>query len=256
MSGDVITLSSAARCPDETLENLMSSFASVSSVVLAFGLLAMGCAAEAESPASPAEVSADALSSSKVKLPAGDTCRDVLAPLALGLADGAFGLSYANAITVSLTSETDTRLYTVAVTQGASSIRYEVELDNDSNSMCLLESIKRDDAAGLERDKRTSLTQGERNANVKVVVAPANDDCASVVKLLGQAAAVSAVGANDVQQVTVSLDSETEDRDYAIHVDGKSFQANGKTFDNDYDFTLNVSNDSASKCFVQSMSFK
>ena len=57
--------------------------------------------------------SADAISHSKVKLPIADECRDVLAPLALGLAEGAVGLDYAKSVTVSLTSATDTRLYTV-----------------------------------------------------------------------------------------------------------------------------------------------
>ncbi len=222
----------------------------------AFGLLA-GCAAptsesEPESPAS----SEEGLASSKVKLPKGDDCRDVLSPLALALADGAVGTSYTKSITVSLTSETDTRLYTVLVEGRDSSIQYEVELDNDSHSKCFIEGIRVEPKAKLSSEKRTATTNAERYISAPISVTPKNDDCASTVKLLAQAVAVSAVGAKFIERVDVTLVGETEDRDYVAHVDGKSFVANGRTFPNDYDFILNVSNDSAFKCFVQQVSIK
>ena len=83
---------------------------------IALGLLSLSffaCAAPASNDSSES-ASESAISDSKVKLPANDVCRDVLAPLALGLAESAVGLKYAKSITVSLTSETDTRLYTVS----------------------------------------------------------------------------------------------------------------------------------------------
>src|SRR5262245_8551198 len=111
---------STQRSGDPTGESLMITFASLRSscLVLSLGLLAIGCAAEASTSDGPGS-SVEALTNSKVKLPAGDPCRGVLAPLALGLAEGSVGLPYASAVTVSLTSETDTRLYTVSVAQGA-----------------------------------------------------------------------------------------------------------------------------------------
>jgi hypothetical protein len=161
------------------------------------------------------------------------------------------GLDFARSVTVSLTSETDTRLYTVSITQDGAPLAYEVELDNDSASTCLLLNVKSANDAKLAHDSRSSATAKETHASVPVTVSPANDDCASTVKLLAQAAAVSAVGASNVVGVRVELVGETEDRDYVVHVDGKSFVANGETFPNDWDFDLNVSNDSAFKCFVQ-----
>lgn len=222
----------------------------VATVALGLGLgLLAGCAA-APADGGPAS-SEDAISLSKVKLPANDPCRDVLAPLALGIADGAVGAS-ANAITVSLTSETDTRLYTVSVARGAQTTRYEVELDNDSASLCFLDSVKPSDAATLENDARAAAKASELAVTAPIAVSPADDDCLSTVKLLAQAAAVSAVGAN-LEKVDVKLESATETREYSVAVDGRAFQANGQTFPNDAKFTIEVSNDSASKCWVESV---
>lgn len=73
---------------------------------LALGLLPLRPLLGAEPPGDASTSSADAISHSKVKLPIADECRDVLAPLALGLAEGAVGLDYAKSVTVSLTSAT------------------------------------------------------------------------------------------------------------------------------------------------------
>jgi hypothetical protein len=230
-----------------------------STIVCAFVVLgiATGCTAETDFAPEVSETD-DALRAREVKLPAGDPCRDVLAPLALGLADGAHGLAFTSSVTVSLTSETESRFYTVSSTGRGSGapVRYEVELSNDSASQCLFLSAKRDDAIALENDTRSRATSKELRPTVPVSVSPAGDDCSSTVKLLAQAVGLSAVGASSIQSIRATLVSETEDRDYDVHVDGKSFVANGKTFTNDYDFTFNMSNDSASKCFVQELMFK
>src|SRR5262245_22425946 len=91
-----------------------------------------GCAVETAASEPEIGESADALAASKVKLPAGDPCREVLAPLALGIVESSQGLAYTSSITVSLTSETEVRLYTVSSTGTSSEppIRHEVELDN------------------------------------------------------------------------------------------------------------------------------
>ncbi len=235
----------------------MLSFKSLAlvSLVLGLGAFGAGCAAQADEPTEVA--AAEAVSASKVKLPAGDACRDVLAPLALGLADGAAGLAYTKAVTVSLVSETDTRVYVVDIARTfGGAVRYEVELDNDSHSMCLLEAIKVDPKAALGKDKRAAATAKETQATAPITVSPAGDDCASTVKLLAQAAGVSSVGASQLVRIDAKLVSATDEREYAVHVDGKAFVANGKTFPNDMDFTLVLDNDSASKCFVQSIELR
>ncbi len=236
----------------------MKSFQSAAAILFAvssFATLA-GCAAETAPTSEPVGESADAIAASKVKLPSGDPCRDVLGPLSLGLADGARGLAYTSGITVSLTSAADTRFYTVSIAGEGSPYVYEVELDNDSASMCLLLSATTSQTATLENDRRSKATNAELRVTAPISVSPRGDDCASTVKLLAQGAAVSAVGEKFIQKIDVTLESETEDRDYGVHVDGKSFKANGQTFPNDYDFALNMSNDSASKCFVQSVTRK
>src|SRR5690349_20379926 len=100
-------------------------------VLVAF---ASGCAVETASSEPAPEESTSDLSLSKVKLPLNDPCRDVLAPLAMGLADGAAGLPWTKSITVSLVSETEYRSYVAAVARtDGSTIKYDVELDNDSH---------------------------------------------------------------------------------------------------------------------------
>jgi hypothetical protein len=218
--------------------------------LVAFASTAAACFADGGASESIA-AGTDALTPAKVFLPESDACREVLAPLALGLADGAAGLAFTQRIDVSLTSETDTRLYAVAIEGQKSSAAYEVELDNDSVSKCFLLSAKSKPEATLENDRRTAMTQAEWRADAPVTVVPAQDDCASTVKLLGRAAAVSAVGPRDITSVTVSLAGAEEERGYSVHVDGRAFVVNGQTFPNDYDFALSVSNDSAFKCFVE-----
>lgn len=217
-------------------------------------VLGTGCAAAIEAAPESEEGQTDtqALAASKVRLPAGDPCRDVLGPLALGLADGAVGLAYTKGIAVSLTSETETRTYTVEIAHAGNAFRYEVELDNDSHSMCFLEGIKLDPSAKLAGDARKMATGKELHpVSAKITVSPAKDDCASTVKLLAEAIASSTVGASQVIAVKATLESETEDRDYGVHVDGKAFVANGTRFPNDADYAIQLSNDSAFKCLVQ-----
>ncbi|NOU28697.1 MAG: hypothetical protein HOO96_12390 [Polyangiaceae bacterium] len=234
----------------KTTQRIATALATV-----ALGLLAGGCTAESAQSSEDAPT-LDALSASKVQLPKGDACRDVLGPLALAVADGAYGLAYTKSITVSKVGEADTRAYTVQATGADSLLRYDVELDNDSASRCLLLAVSVNQTAKLGRDRRSAAKGAELRVSAPISVTPAGDDCRSTVKLLAQAAAVSAVGASYVQNVDVRLVGETDDRDYEAHVDGQPFVANGRSFANDYDFTFNLSNDSASKCLVQGIGRK
>ncbi len=227
--------------------NRVASFALLSCLALA---AASGCAATLDPAASEPAAQGEDLKLSSVKLPAGDPCRTVLGPLALGLADGAIGLSYAEGVTVSLTHETEIRTYSFSVFYRGESVRYTVELDNDSHSECLLLSLAVDPEARPNTDRRTSVKPNEVKASFPISV-PSSDDCASTVKLLAQAVAESAVAPTHIETVQVDLLSETEDRDYVARVNGRDFTVNGETFANDYDFAINVSNDSAFKCFVQ-----
>lgn len=226
----------------------MRSISFRSALLLALAL-PVGCAGVAAE--SSDDSSEDALTNAKVKLPAKDQCRDVLAPLALGLAEGALGLDGTKSITVSLTSETDERDYVVVIAGEGTSVTYGVTLDNDSASSCMLVSVEVSEKAKPAKDARTKMTASERKASVPVPVTPADDECASSVKLLAQAAAVSAVGGGNAEKVDAALESASDTRDYRISVDGKAFSANGQEFQNDFTFDLTASNDSASKCFVE-----
>lgn len=212
---------------------------------IALGLLSLSlfaCTASS-SESEPAAGTSTAISDSKVKLPAADECRDVLAPLALGLAESAVGLEYAKSITVSLTSETDTRLYTVSAVADGYTATFEVELDNDSASLCFLDSVVLNNDAKLESDPKSKMKHGEATFAAPVTVEPANDDCADAVKLLADAAGVATVGKSALIGTSVKYLGEDENRYYRIHVEGPS----------SYDFDLETSNDSASKCWAQDL---
>lgn len=211
---------------------------------LALGLLPLAFFACAEPPGDASTSSADAISHSKVKLPIADECRDVLAPLALGLAEGAVGLDYAKSVTVSLTSATDTRLYTVTAAGDSYAASFEVELDNDSASKCFLLSAVMNNDAKLAGDAKSKLKSGEASVGAPVTIEPADDDCRASVKLLALAAGVATVGQADLLGASVTFLGEDENRYYRLHVDGRQ---------NDYDFDLETSNDSASKCWAQDL---
>lgn len=223
--------------------------------LLTLPFLALACSsAVAEGDASSTDGSGRAeaaISDSRVKLPANDDCRDALAPLALGLADSAVGLADAKAITVSLTSETDTRLYTVSAIAAGYTARFEVELDNDSAFECSLLSAVRKNDATVASDAKTKLAHGEADLAAPITVDPAADDCLETVKLLANGAGVAMVGKERLTRTSVKLLGADENRYYRIHVDGKAFTVDGHTFENDFDFDLETSNDSASKCWVQ-----
>jgi hypothetical protein len=204
---------------------------------LALPFLALAACAEPEATTAS---SSEAIHDSKVRLPATDECRDVLAPLALGLAESAVGLRYAKSITVSLTSETDTRLYAVSAVADGYTASFEVELDNDSASTCWLLSVT-NESTTLANDAKSKLKHGEADLAAPVTVEPADDDCADAVKLLADAAGVATVGKSALVGTSVTYLGEDENRYYRVHVDGPA----------DYDFDLETSNDSASKCWVQ-----
>jgi hypothetical protein len=222
-----------------------ASFSSLALLALPF--VAFACAEPDPTTTSSSEA---AISDSKVKLPANDECRDVLAPLALGLAESAVGLRYAKSITVSLTSETDTRLYAVSAVADGYTASFEVELDNDSASMCWLLSAT-NKSTTLANDAKTKLKHGEGALAAPVTVEPSDDDCADAVTFLADAAGVATVGKSALVGTSVKFLGEDENRYYRVHVDGRPFTVNGQTFTNDYDFDLETSNDSASKCAVQ-----
>lgn len=218
---------------------------------LSFSFLA--CAApEPGEPAALVADSAEAISASKVMLPRTDECRDVLAPLALGLADGGVGLDYATSITASLTSETDTRLYTIsAVSSAGYSLHFDVELDNDSASKCFLLSATLAPPAKLDAQPRSKMKRREAVVTAPVAVTPADDECLESVKLLAGAAGAATVGRSALVSASVTFLGADENRYYRVHVDGRPFTVGGQTFENDYDFDLETSNDSAWKCTVQ-----
>ena len=74
------------------------------SILVAGGLLSMGCSASAGAEPDATQASTEALAAAKIAIPAGDPCREALVPLAIGLADGVYGVQETQAITVSLKS--------------------------------------------------------------------------------------------------------------------------------------------------------
>jgi len=229
----------------------MRLFASLSSLapLLAASLLLAACAGEA----AEADLAADesAATAARVKLPEDDRCRDVLGPLALALGDGASGA----AVTASLVSSTEVRVYALSVARGTSRFRYTAELDNDSASRCLLLSVKLDHDAVLGADPRTSATPAEL-APLGPVNVPAEDVCASTVSLLAQAAAVSAVGRSGLVAGDVTLVGADEDRTYDARLDGRDFTVGAATFSNDWAYRFELSNDSAFKCVVHDVTLR
>lgn len=224
---------------------------------IALGLLSLSffaCAAPSPEPVSGPSASEAAISDAKVKLPAGDACRDVLAPLALGLAESAVGLEYAKSITVSLTSETDTRLYIVSAVADSYAATFEVELDNDSASKCFLLSATMNDEAKLANDTKTKMKHGEASFAATIALEPADDDCGDAVKLIADAVGVADVGRASLTYSSVKFLGEDENRYYRIHVAGRPITVDGHTvIANEYDYDLETSNDSASKCWVQEL---
>ncbi len=199
-----------------------------------------GCATESTETAA-AGTTEDAFTVG-LSLPVGDPCRDTIAPLALGLS---MSLGSTAPIVVSLTSETDSRTYNIDF----EGLGYELELDNDSHSMCFFEGVKATGGDDGNRARKSAASKKERAVDSHVT-APAHDDCKDVVKLLAQGLANGAVGKGFINAVKVTLESATDTRDYKVAIDGRDFVANGIHFPNDEEFALELSNDSASKCVV------
>jgi hypothetical protein len=197
------------------------------------------------------------VSSLKVTLPKGDICRPVLGSLAAGLAEGAVGIDNTQGVRVAATGEDEFRHYAFLVngkpfsangTTFPIDFKFDVTLDNDSASLCLVLSAKLNNDLKVPAGSGKKATKHELEPSDAPVHTPSGDDCASVLALLGKAVAVSAVGPANIVKTDVTLSGEEEVRDYVAHVDGKDFTANGKTFPNDHDFTVELDNDSASLC--------
>lgn len=219
-------------------------------------LLATACSSAA--PADGSGPSESDLTAEDVQLPAEDKCRDVLAPLARGLAEGSIGRTNTLRVDVTATSETEVRDYAVRVdgkpftvngTTFDNDAYFDVTLDNDSSSKCLVLAVKpRREGQAPRPSGAAPATPAEASPEVPVTL-PADDDCASTITLLAQAAAVSALQPSHVESVAVTLDSETWERVYAVHVDGTDFEANGMTFANTWDFRVKLDNDSSFGCW-------
>jgi hypothetical protein len=203
-------------------------------------LLASGCSVEASAPASSSE---EQLLAADLKLPQNDSCRRVIAPIAVGLAQGAVGLHDTTGITVSRTSQHDVSNYTVVVDQDGPSVRYNVIL---SNSSCLLQAVHAEPNAQLANDVRTPAAVEDVDPVAKISVAPAFDACAKTVEFLADGAGRSAVGPLNLVSVDAVLDNETPaERLYIAKVNGGAFE-----------FALSLSNSPDTKCAVLGVSLQ
>jgi hypothetical protein len=197
------------------------------------GALLIGCASKTSDPAA---ASTEDITSLSIDLPATDTCRNVLAPIALGLASRTGGAP-ATHVTVSLLFQTDARDYVFEVGNGSTSVRYGVELDNDNSFKCgLLGAWINSPSLPLENEARSPATAAELDPNPPVVVAPADDSCASTVSALARAAAIAAARGSAVEQVDVTADGKS----YHAHVDGQPRVVYDAPFSNDWDFLFKL----------------
>lgn len=218
--------------------------------VAASGIV-VGCGGGSEVGSIGGEDSTAALSRTKIRLPTGDPCRSVLGPLVMGFAESVFGLSGVRNASVVLTTENTSRGYKVTINLPTATGQFHVELDNDSASRCLLLEAHIVMPGDAPTGRLRAATKRELDPTpVPVGITPANDECASVLRYLAEAAAVSAVGASNIDAMNVKLEQETTERRYGLQVDGKAFTVNGNTFPNDHAFSFSLNNDSFSKCLV------
>jgi hypothetical protein len=83
-------------------------------------------------------------------------------------------------------------------------------------------------------------------------VTPKNDDCKDIILPLAKVLASSAM--SQPTNVTIELTGETEEREYQINATGKPFVTGpSSTFTPFNSWIVILSNDSASKCQVQSV---
>jgi hypothetical protein len=214
-----------------------------------------GCASGSDD----AEGAEQAATVERFRLPASDKCRQVLLPLAKGVAASSVGLDFVEGVDVKLTSETDVRDYLVevdgkdfTVSGHVFSNKYEfaIELSNDSSFGCFLQHITVTPNSSAD-GKTTPATAAEVAPPNFPLSLPPGDACKTTLQYLAEGAALSSVGPGRAEKVVVTLTSKTEDRDYDVLVDGKSFAVDGHTFTNDFKFKFNLSNDSSFGCLVQ-----
>ncbi len=82
------------------------------------------------------------------------------------------------------------------------------------------------------------------------------DLCGDILVSLANGFAEGSVGLANTEAIHVVLNEETYRRVYTITIDGKSFEANGKTFPNDYFFDVTLDNDIHSMCYLNSASLR
>ena len=82
------------------------------------------------------------------------------------------------------------------------------------------------------------------------VLLPAGDPCRPVLGRLALGLAEGAVGLENAERVVVTATAEDYYRHYAVAVDGRAFEAEGRSFANDYFFDLTLDNDSSFGCWL------
>lgn len=86
------------------------------------------------------------------------------------------------------------------------------------------------------------------------VVLPANDPCNHVLRPVAEGVAASTSGGLEaIKLVKVALLEETHERIYDVFVDGPELTVEGQQVPNDHHFTIILSNDVSSKCWVQTV---
>lgn len=233
----------------------------------AFALCLVGCSSAPSAAEDVAESENDLAlyrAVSVVRLPEGDPCRPVLAPLALGLGTGAVGRRNLVSAKVIPIAETFERVYRVdihgkaLVVDGktiANDYSFDLTLDNDSHSLCYIVAASFGSTAIDDfTAKLSSASNDELNFPVGAVSVP-TDTCAGTTQLLGRAAATSIGYGATLSTTSVNLDLAAVERNYSVHVNGENFVANGHVFENDHEFSIKLDNDSASLCMPLALSF-
>lgn len=228
---------------------MFASFPPVSMFVAAalVSSLAVGCA---EQTASSGETGTVALSASRLLLPDNDPCRKVLGPLALGLADGIGGVLFTKSVTIALRKTSPATRDYVAILESEifAPIQYDIQLANDDARVCVLKTVTHERVGKLPNFRQSEARSEAGNPPISVTITPANDDCLTTVTAMAQAAAMSLFHAKlESSVVTAQLDGVQEDRGYQIHMEGEGATTKAANF------FLVVSNDSASKCFVDEL---
>jgi hypothetical protein len=165
----------------------------------------------------------------RVRLPAADPCRAMLAPFALGLALGASKSSAAPKVEVSLSGSTYLRFYVIEV-GGQAPATYRLELLDDSVLMCRFNRLSLDPTAKLGNDLRAAATIEELTV-ARAQVTPASDPCREVVALLAASSAIFEV-CPPLLALDVTLREPGPARNYDVNVQGQAFEVDGRRIDN------------------------